>query len=100
MSDTTKYIASLVLCALCVTTVSAQVEQPDSLDDKDEVQVAFRLIPSKDVIGGVSVLNMEQLQKKNYNYDVTNLEAYVPGYNLIHSGDWMTPFSNNRWCAT
>lgn len=52
MSDTTKYIASLVLCALCVTTVSAQVEQPDSLDDKDEVQVAFRLIPSKDVIGG------------------------------------------------
>lgn len=80
MSDKTKYIASLVLGALCVTTVSAHVEQPDSLVGKDEVQVAFRQIPSKDVIGGVSFLNMEQLQNKNYNYDVSNLEAYVPGY--------------------
>lgn len=50
MSDKTKYIASLVLGALCVTTVSAHVEQPDSLVGKDEVQVAFRQIPSKDVI--------------------------------------------------
>lgn len=54
---------------------------PDSL-----VQVAFKKIPKKDILGGVSVLNVAELMEKNYEtYSLENLEALVAGF---HGNIW------------
>jgi len=48
----------------------------------DSVQVAFRKVSQKDVLGGVSVLNIAELMEKNYaTYSLENLESLVPGFN-------------------
>lgn len=56
----------------------------DSINtDKDQlVQVAFRKVPQSGVLGGVSVINIEELTKKNYNqYSLDNLQGYIGGWN-------------------
>lgn len=66
---------------------SAQTEQwieADSLAGEKEpmVQVAFRQVAQKDLLGGVSVVDMEELSKKNYNtYSLDNMQGYVGGWN-------------------
>ena len=71
-----KYIqAKFILCAMLAVSpmfVSAQAtdwNETDSLaNEKDPmVQVAFRKVAQKDLLGGVSVVNVEELTKKNYN---------------------------------
>ena len=62
---------------------SAQVadwNETDSLANKKDqmVQVAFRKVSQKDLLGGVSVVNVEELTKKNYNtYSLDNMQGYV-----------------------
>ena len=66
---------------------SAQVadwNETDSLANKKDqmVQVAFRKVSQKDLLGGVSVVNVEELTKKNYNtYSLDNMQGYVGGWN-------------------
>ena len=66
---------------------SAQVadwNETDSLANKKDqmVQVAFRKVSQKDLLGGVSVVNVEKLTKKNYNtYSLDNMQGYVGGWN-------------------
>lgn len=51
-------------------------------DTVKTVQVAFRKVDNRDVLGGVSVLNVAGLMEKNYStYSLENLEALVPGFN-------------------
>jgi TonB-linked SusC/RagA family outer membrane protein len=58
-------------------TDSTNIEKPDSL-----VQVAFREVSKKDLLGGVSVVDVEDLLKKNYNlYSLENMEGYIGGWN-------------------
>ena len=56
----------LALCAALVagsTGVYAQEAETDSLD---KVQVAFRAVDKQDLMGGVSVIDMKEMTKKNY----------------------------------
>lgn len=86
-----KYIqAKFILCAMLAVSpmfVSAQAigwNETDSLaNEKDPmVQVAFRKVAQKDLLGGVSVVNVEELTKKNYNtYSLDNIQGYVGGWN-------------------
>lgn len=46
------------------------------------VQVAYRKVPQSNLLGGVSVVNIEDLTKKNYNtYSLDNMQGYVGGWN-------------------
>ena len=86
-----KYIqAKFILCAMLTVSpmfVGAQAtdwNETDSLvSEKDPmVQVAFRKVNQKDLLGGVSVVNVEELTKKNYNtYSLDNMQGYVGGWN-------------------
>ncbi|NDV95148.1 SusC/RagA family TonB-linked outer membrane protein [Dysgonomonas sp. 521] len=88
-----KYIQSrFILCAMFVLSpfvIKAQTiaeNDTDSLsNDKDKqslVQVAFRKVAQNDLLGGVSVVNVEELTKKNYNtYSLDNMQGYIGGWN-------------------
>ncbi len=59
-------------------------EKADSLGDGKEplVQVAYQRVSQKDILGGVSAVNMEELLKKNYStYSLDNMQGYVGGWN-------------------
>lgn len=79
-----------ILCAMFVFIpylLGAQTvaeNETDSLDiSKDQlVQVAFRKLAQSDLLGGVSVINLEELTEKNYNtYSLDNLQGYIGGWN-------------------
>ncbi|WP_321479794.1 SusC/RagA family TonB-linked outer membrane protein [uncultured Bacteroides sp.] len=85
-----KYIQTkFILCALFASSslaVSAQTteNEMDSLNSEKtpEVQVAYRKVAQSDLLGGVSVVNMENLMKKNYStYSLDNMQGYVGGWN-------------------
>lgn len=86
-----KYIqARFILCAMLAASPVFAIAQAtdwnetDSLaSEKDQmVQVAFRKVAEKDLLGGVSVVNVEELTKKNYNtYSLDNMQGYVGGWN-------------------
>lgn len=78
-----KYIAILpAALAVSLTAAAADSEKADTTSGKD-VHVAFRTVAQDDILGGVSVLDMEDLLKKNYinGTQSMNLEGYVAGYN-------------------
>src|SRR5699024_4560987 len=64
-----------------------------SIDSSDYwVSTAYRKIKEKDIISGVSVIDMEELLKKNYiTYSLEGVSAYVIGYNgqLWGMGDYL-----------
>ena len=46
-----------------------------------QVQVAFRKVAKNDILGGISVINLEELTKKNYNLNsLDNMQGYIGGY--------------------
>lgn len=48
----------------------------------EQVQVAYRKIASKDLLGGVAVVNAEDLMKKNYyTSTLNNMQAFIGGWN-------------------
>lgn len=87
-----KYIqARFILCAMLAAVpafANAQAADRDEIDslanEKDQmVQVAFRKVARKDLLGGVSVVNVEELTKKNYNtYSLDNMQGYVGGWKI------------------
>ncbi|MCK3684697.1 SusC/RagA family TonB-linked outer membrane protein [Maribellus sp. YY47] len=49
--------------------------------NEPQVQVAYRKVAKSDILGGVSVINLEELTKKNYNtYSLDNMQGYIGGY--------------------
>lgn len=84
---TSKYKTILpILAAAALGTLSgaaAPEEGADSLGSDDQVQVAFRKVDRNELLGGVEVLDIEKLLKKNYINDLngTTLKGYVPGFN-------------------
>lgn len=62
---------------------SLEEQKTDSLTTgSEEVQVAFRKVSQSDILGGVSVVNVEELTKKNYNtYSMDNMQGYIGGWN-------------------
>ena len=58
--------------------------ETDSLinDREPLVHTAYRKVAQSDLLGGVSVINMEELTKKNYNtYSLDNMQGYIGGWN-------------------
>lgn len=86
-----KYIQSkFILCSMLVTAPAlthAQTPDEEGIDslarkESPEVQVAFRKMAQKDLLGGVSVVNVEELTQKNYNtYSLDNMQGYIGGWN-------------------
>jgi TonB-linked SusC/RagA family outer membrane protein len=78
-----------ILCAMFVFfpfftgAQTAAENETDSLDiAKDPlVQVAYRKVAKSDLMGGVSVINYEELTKKNYDTFVDNPQGYIGGWN-------------------
>lgn len=62
---------------------TAEANETDSLQAAEpSVQVAFRKVAQDDLLGGVSVIDMEQVNDKNYTtYSLDNLQGYVGGWN-------------------
>lgn len=73
-------IIGIVGASLSVTAAESE-ERVDSVKADDLVQVAFRKVDKNELLGGVSVLDMEDLQKTNYTYEPQNLEGYISGWN-------------------
>lgn len=67
------------------TNISFSIAQPtDSLyaDSTELVQVAFRKVKKKDVMGEVNAIDLSNLLDKNYTtYSLDNLDAFISGYN-------------------
>jgi len=76
-------VASLVaLAPVSANAKTAQTSETDSLDaDKEMVQVAYRKVAKDELLGGVSVVDVENLMKKNYyTYSLDNMQGYVGGW--------------------
>ena len=74
----------LATSSVFASAQAADWNETDSLANKKDqmVQVAFRKVAQKDLLGGVSVVNVEELTKKNYNtYSLDNMQGYVGGWN-------------------
>ena len=82
----TKFILLAMLTAApCLAGAQSAIENDTdtlSTGNDAEVQVAFRKVSRKDLLGGVSVVNMKELTQKNYNtYSLDNMQGYVGGWN-------------------
>lgn len=64
---------------------TSAVNEMDSLINVEEnslVQIAYRKVAETDLLGGVSVVNMEELIQKNYHtYSLDNMQGYIGGWN-------------------
>jgi TonB-linked SusC/RagA family outer membrane protein len=59
-------------------------QHTDSLftDSTELIQVAFRKVKRKDLMGEVNAVNLENLLNRNYTtYSLDNLESFISGYN-------------------
>lgn len=71
---------SLCLAPSAYSAETLAAETPDSL--KGKVQLAFRTGDEADVLGGVSTINVAELEKKSYStYSLANMQSLVTGYN-------------------
>lgn len=79
----------LLLLALALMSVgtSADAQNTKELMDSlsisgEQTRVAYRKVASKDILGGVSTVNVEELMKKNYyTSTLNNMQGYVGGWN-------------------
>ena len=77
-------LAGLVVLAPVGVDAKEAVEQATDTAgaEKEMVQVAYRKVAKKDILGGVSVVDVADLMKKNYNtYSLDNMQGYVGGFN-------------------
>ncbi len=82
-----KQFSYIFMSALALTP-AATMAQTDSI--AGGVNVAFKQVAQQDLLGGVSVVDMEELEQKAYNnYSLNNMTSHVGGYNgqLWNQGD-------------
>lgn len=62
--------------------ITAENETDTIITSNDPlVQVSYRKVAQSDILGGVSVVNLEELTKKNYNtYSLDNMQGYIGGF--------------------
>lgn len=80
--------AAICLAPGAMAQESETIEAGDSL--KGKVQLAFRVADNTDILGGVSSVNVAELEKKSYTtYSLENMQSLVTGYNgqLWNMGD-------------
>lgn len=72
------FFGAMLACSPCVMA-HAQAEN-DSVQS-EKIPVAFKNVDEKDLLGGVSVLDYEELTKKNFNtYSMDNMQGYINGF--------------------
>jgi len=77
----------VALFALFPFLTEAQTAAENETDSTDRtktplVQVAYRRIAQSELLGGVSVVNFEELTKKNYSTSaLDNMQGYIGGWN-------------------
>ncbi len=82
-----RFIICVVFAFSSFHFVEAQTTTANETDstknaNNSMVQVAYRKVPQSNLLGGVSVVNIEELTKKNYNtYSLDNMQGYVGGWN-------------------
>lgn len=79
-------LAFCIMFVLCSTSTFAQVGLTDIFESESDsltkVEVAFRTVNEKDILGGVSVINVQDLTKKAYTtYSLDFVENVVGGMN-------------------
>lgn len=77
-------LAGLVsLAPMAADAKTAAENETDTVAaDKEMVNVAYRKVAKGDILGGVSVVDVEGLMKKNYHtYSLDNMQGYVGGWN-------------------
>jgi TonB-linked SusC/RagA family outer membrane protein len=80
-----------ILCMVFVFSSMGIIEaKPSSNNEADSlnssknsiVPIAYRKVLQKDLLGGISVVDVQELTKKNYNlYSLDNMQGYVGGWN-------------------
>lgn len=77
-------LAMIVFLPFCMKAQTLAENETDTLKSaKDQmVQVAFGKVAQSNLMGGVSVINFEELLNKNYNtYSLDNMQGYIGGWN-------------------
>ena len=77
-------LAGLVsLAPMAADAKTAAENETDTVAaDKEMVNVAYRKVAKGDILGGVSVVDVEGLMKKNYHtFSLDNMQGYVGGWN-------------------
>ncbi len=80
-------LAKTFLCAMLaaspILTYAQNGEEAATTDeDGKKVHVAFREVEKDDLLGGVSVVDVKELTKKNFTtYSMDNMQGYVGGWN-------------------
>lgn len=85
-------LAGLVsLAPMAADAKTAAENETDTVAaDKEMVNVAYRKVAKGDILGGVSVVDVEGLMKKNYHtYSLDNMQGYVGGWNGNSLWAWM-----------
>lgn len=84
-----KYIKIVtVTCGLALSITAVQAQDTiintntTKAPDVESVQVAFRKVNKKDLLGGVSVVDVATQMKQNYmTYSLENMDAWANGFN-------------------
>lgn len=77
----------LVSCVLAGMAPALLAQDTDTMvaakaPDNNTVQVAFRKVDPRDLLGGVSVVDVPAQMKQNYmTYSLENMDAWAPGFN-------------------
>ena len=73
---------AVIACHLPMAAQGLDEVVADTLQTDSNVPVAFAKTPLKETLGGVSVVDVEELTRKNYNtYSLDNMQGYVGGWN-------------------
>ena len=83
-----KIMCSLFVCipGLMQAQTGVQYKTDESRDSVRKLKVAFREVDKRDLLGGVSSVNISELLKKSYSFNsLENLDAFAPGF---HGNIW------------
>ncbi|MCD8556149.1 MAG: TonB-dependent receptor plug domain-containing protein [Bacteroides graminisolvens] len=88
-----KIVVGAMMTSLSLGLMAQENAEQRTITDSlanPKVNVAFRTVDQKNLMGGVSVVDIEKLTDKNYStYSLDNMQALVGGYNgqLWNMGD-------------
>ncbi|MFR9499777.1 MAG: SusC/RagA family TonB-linked outer membrane protein [Rikenellaceae bacterium] len=75
-------VSALIVTSVITYAQSLSEGEIDTLESVNIVQNAFRKVAQEDVLGSISVVNVEELIKKSYTLSsLDNMEALAPGWN-------------------
>ena len=82
MNDYMKHKILYMSALMALSSVTPVVAQTDAESDSTLVNVAFRTVDKQDMMGGISVIDMKELQDKAYSsYSLDYVDNVVGGFN-------------------